>query len=203
VAVVREIQPLVGAGLAVARAGAGLAVRLVDAGNARVGPSTTAHHDRSGLAALLDRALTQSTGDAHRALRDSVIEGLVPDEARIIAGLASREWSAVVHVEARRDEDVQLDLRNASLIGRQSGVALVTRTPFYVGRLLSRGLVELTPEHPDRDEDYEVLLAEPDVLDAVRRAGRGPLGARIRRHGLVLSALGNDVWAAGTLEPPT
>jgi hypothetical protein len=203
VAVVREIQPLVGAGLAVARASAELAVRLVDAGSWHSTSPARSQDARRGLGALLERALTQSTGDAQRALRESVTQGLVPDEARIIAGLAAREWSAAVHVEARRDEDLHLGLRNASLIGRQSGVGLVTRTPFYVGRLLSRGLVELTPEHPDRKEDYEVLLAEPDVLDAVRQAGRGPLGARIRRYGLVLSALGNDVWAAGTLEPPT
>lgn len=148
------------------------------------------------LAALLDRALVQSARDAQDALLDALLRPLVPDEARIVATLAAREWSPVVHVEARRDGEEHLSLRNASLVGRQAGVALVRRTPLYVTRLLASGLVAATPERPDRSEEYEVLLAEPDVLGAIRRAGRGPVGPRIRRAGIALSDLGQELWAS-------
>lgn len=146
--------------------------------------------------ALLDRALTQSSREAEDALLDALLRPLVPDEARIIAALAARKWSPLVHVEARRDGEEHLGLHNASLVGRQAGVALVRRTPFYVTRLLSSGLLITTPERPERAEEYEVLLAEPDVLDAIRRAGRGPVGPRIRRGGVELSDLGQHLWDA-------
>jgi len=204
----RELRPIAGAGLAIVRAGAQLAGRLAEttAAGGVAGVLAAGRADgasaRGLLAELLDRALVQSTDDAARSLREALVSSLVPDEARIIAGLAGRGWSPVVHVESRRDDELHLGLRNASLIGRQAGVALVAQTPRYVGRLLHAGLVDLTAARGDRDEEYEVLLAEPDVLDAVRRAGHGPLGARIRRHGVVLSRLGADVWAAHQAESP-
>lgn len=168
---------------------------------ARPAPREIAARDAGGAAArrlgvLLDRALAQSTREAEDALLDALLRPLVPDEARIVAALAAREWSPLVHVEARRDGEEHLGLRNASLVGRQAGVALVRRTPLYVTRLLASGLVAATPERSERAEEYEVLLAEPDVLDAIRRAGRGPVGPRLRRGGLVLSELGQQLWAA-------
>jgi hypothetical protein len=204
----RELRPIVGAGLAIARAGAQLAGRLAEStawgGVPEALGSGPADGGASGgpFGELLDRALVQSTEDAARSLREALISSLVPDEARIIAGLAGRGWSPVAHVESRREDESHLGLRNASLIGRQAGVALVAQTPRYVGRLLHAGLVDLTPARADHDEEYEVLLAEPDVLDAVRRAGHGPLGARVRRHGVVLSELGAQVWATHQAETP-
>ncbi|HVK30738.1 MAG TPA: hypothetical protein VM575_20550 [Nocardioides sp.] len=156
-------------------------------------PSGGASGRRFGM--LLDRALGQSTAQAEDALLDALLSALVPDEARIVAALAAREWSPLVHVEPRRVGEEHLGLRNASLVGRQAGVALVRRTPLYVTRLLDAGLVRATPERAERAEEYEVLLAEPDVLDAIRRAGRGPVGPRIRRGGLALSDLGEQLWS--------
>jgi hypothetical protein len=171
----------------------GLAARSAPPELAGPAVGTTAAHR---LGALLDEALAQSTQEAGDALLDALVRGLVPDEARVVAALAARGWSPLVHVEARRDGEDHLGLRNASLIGRQAGVALVRRTPFYVTRLLASGLVATTPERPERAEEYEVLLAEPDVLDAIRAAGRGPVGPRIRRGGLVLSDLGLQLWSS-------
>jgi hypothetical protein len=216
----QELRPIAGAGLAIARAGMNLAGRLVETTGSGSGSGSGSGGSGSGgvagalagradgasgrglLAELLDRALVQSTDDAARFLREAMVALLVPDEARIIAGLAGRGWSPVVHIESRRDGELHLGLQNASLIGRQAGVALVGQTPRYVGRLLGLGLVALTAAREDRSEEYEVLLAEPDVLDAVRRAGHGPLGARVRRHGVVLSELGAQVWATHQAETP-
>ena len=156
-----------------------------------------ADHGRAGrlLTALLERGGEQSKADGESALLAALASDLVPDEARIIAALAVRDWSPLVHVEARRPDDVHLGLRNASLIGRQAGVALVRRTPLYVDRLMAAGLVVATPARDDAAEDYEVLLADPDVLDAIRAAGRGPLGARVVRQGLALSEIGAELWS--------
>ncbi|WP_182379487.1 hypothetical protein [Nocardioides sp. WS12] len=204
-----DLRPLVDASTALLRATAnfagegsrrllGVSARPVAAELGRVAP-VRASARRLGV--LLDQALSQSTAEAEDALLDALVRGLVPDEARIIAALAAREWSPLVHVEARRDGEEHLGLRNASLIGRQAGIALVRRTPTYVTRLLASGLVAATPERENRGQEYEVLLAEPDVLDAIRAAGRGPLGPRIRRGGLELSELGRELWAARQVAP--
>ncbi|MFW6868173.1 hypothetical protein ACOACQ_12345 [Nocardioides sp. CPCC 206347] len=204
-----DLRPLVDASTALLRATANLAGegsrRLLGASPrpvaAELGSVAPVRASARRLGVLLERALSQSSAEAEDSLLDALVRGLVPDEARIIAALAARDWSPLVHVEARRDGEEHLGLRNASLIGRQAGIALVRRTPTYVTRLLDTGLVVATPEREDRGQEYEVLLAEPDVLDAIRAAARGPLGPRIRRGGIELSDLGRELWAARQVGP--
>lgn len=217
-AAVDDLRPLVDASSAVLRVTshlAGSGARRLLGGTLRTAPAALAGREvratvgagEEGAAAralgvLLDVSLVQSSREAEEALLATLVGVLVPDEARIIAALAARTWTPLVHIEPRRDGEDHLGLRNASLIGRQAGVALVRHTPAYVGRLLATGLLEVTPEREDRAEEYEVLLAEPDVLDAIRAAGRGPLGPRVRRGGLVLSGLGRRLWAARSAVGP-
>lgn len=206
---VDELRPVIGVSAALLRAGA----RLAEAGGRRLlavpasGTRATLVRRESSLAPalehfreLLERGALQSSADAESALFAHLVRGLVPDEARIIAALGSRGWSPLVHIEPRRPEDGHLALRNASLIGRQGGVTLVRRTPWYVARLLDTGLVSVTPARDDHPEDYEILLADPDVLDAIRAASRGPLGARVNRQGLALSGMGAQLWSAHRAE---
>ena len=87
-------------------------------------------------------------------------------------------------------------LQNACLIGRTANVALPHMVPQYVDHLLSLGLVETGPEDSSRKADYEVLMAEPMVLKAVKNASRGPLIARTEKLSLSLSGLGKGLWAA-------
>ena len=82
------------------------------------------------------------------------------------------------------------------MIGRTANVALPAMVPTYVGHLLSLGLVEVGPEAPDLKNDYEVLVAETAVLGAIKTASRGPLPAKVEKFTLILSGLGNALWAA-------
>lgn len=68
--------------------------------------------------------------------------------------------------------------------------------PAYVSHLLSLGLVRIGPEDPDLKEDYEVLVAEPAVLEASKAAARGPLAAKVDKMTLSLSDLGRALWDA-------
>ena len=68
--------------------------------------------------------------------------------------------------------------------------------PQYVGHLLSLGLVETGPEDPSQKSEYEVLMAEPMVLRAIKGASRGPLTARVDKLTLTLSGLGRGLWEA-------
>ncbi|GAB4008959.1 Abi-alpha family protein [Nocardioides ultimimeridianus] len=140
------------------------------------------------MAALQERALHQSTSDAEEALALAVLLLLVPDEARLLTALQRAGWVAAVDALPRPGSPVPA-LVGATLLGRRAGVALVDRTPAYLSRLGTLGLVEATEERPGHDQEYEILLAEPSVLRVLRsgrRAGRSP---QTRRYGFVLTPL--------------
>ena len=146
------------------------------------------------LGRLLDRALDQSTSGSQQELYHRLLDQLVADEARIIGALSDGASSPLVNVHSRSRN--QVILQNACLIGRTANVALPQMVPQYVDHLLSLGLVETGPEDSAQKADYEILMAEPMVLRAVKSASRGPLIARTEKLSLRLSELGKGLWAA-------
>jgi hypothetical protein len=150
------------------------------------------------LGRLLDRALDQSTTGSQQELYHRLLDQLVADEARIVGALSDGASSPLVNVHSRSRN--QVVLQNACLIGRTANVALPNMVPQYVDHLLSLGLVETGPEDSSRKADYEVLMAEPMVLKAVKSASRGPLIARTEKLSLRLSGLGKGLWAAAVLQ---
>ncbi|WP_196808143.1 Abi-alpha family protein [Mycobacterium sp. URHD0025] len=158
----------------------------------------TAHSLNTKMDRLLDRALDQSTTGSQVELYHRLLDQLVADEARIIGALSEGAASPLVNVYTwtRARTPGQAVLENACLIGRTANVALPAMVPQYVGHLLSLGLVETGPEDPSQKADYEVLMAEPMVLKAVKSASRGPLTARVEKLTLTLSGLGRGLWEA-------
>ena len=152
----------------------------------------------SKMRGLLDRALDSSTKSSQMELFHHILDQLVADEARIISALSDGSSSPLVSVHdwTRRRVQGRAVLENASLIGRTANVALPDMVPSYVSHLLSLGLVEVGPEDPDLKDDYEVLMAESSVLQAIKTASRGPLAAKIDKLTLTLSGLGQALWAA-------
>jgi hypothetical protein len=152
----------------------------------------------SKMRELLDRALDNSTSSSQVELFNHILDQLVADEARIISALSDGSSSPLVTVHdwVRRAVPGRAVLENASLIGRTANVALPAMVPTYVSHLLSLGLVELGPEDPDLKDDYEVLMAETAVLDAIKNASRGPLAAKVDKFTLTLSGLGKSLWEA-------
>ncbi|MCA4751273.1 Abi-alpha family protein [Mycolicibacterium fortuitum] len=145
---------------------------------------------------LLDRALDQSTAGSQVELYHRLLDQLVADEARILGALSDGDASPLVniHTWTRSRTPGQAVLENACLIGRTANVALPAMVPQYVGHLLSLGLVETGPEDPSQKAEYEVLLAEPMVLQAIKSGSRGPLAARVEKLTLSLSGLGRGLW---------
>ncbi|WP_156750582.1 Abi-alpha family protein [Mycobacterium sp. 852013-50091_SCH5140682] len=159
-------------------------------------PTSESLHTKMGR--LLERALDQSTSGSQVELYHRLLNQLVADEARIIGALSDGASSPLVNVRSwtRSRTPGQAVLENACLIGRTANVALPGMVPQYVGHLLSLGLVETGPEDPGMKSDYEVLMAEPAVLAAIKTATRGPLTARVERLTLSLSSLGMGLWEA-------
>ena len=75
-------------------------------------------------------------------------------------------------------------------------LALPRLTDTYVTHLLALRLVEIGPEDESQKADYEILMAEIQVLDALKKASWGPVPAKVEKQTLRLSELGRSLWDA-------
>lgn len=159
---------------------------------------TVAASDAPGVTmeSLLARSLVQSAETGYSELYAKLLLELVPDEARILSALSDGSRAALVHVERRGVLSSQRRLENASSIGRGAALTLPGLTATYVTHLLGLGLVEVGAETPELKADYEALLAERTVREAIKEAEIGPVPPRILRHTLRLSPLGHELWEA-------
>lgn len=150
------------------------------------------------MQALLSRALEQSTTSGQDELFHRILDRIVPDEARILGALSDGSSSPMVSVHALTRAGLlgEALIENACLVGRTANVALPQLTPTYVGHLISLGLLEAGPEDDSLKDDYQILLADTDVLAAIRRGSIGPVPARVERRTVRLSPLGLSLWEA-------
>ena len=155
------------------------------------------------MTGLLARALEQSTSAGKDELFHRILDQIVPDEARIISALSDGSASPLVSVHALSRAGLlgEALIENASLVGRTANVALPALTPTYVGHLIALGLLETGPEDEALKDEYQILLADNDVLKAVKAGSRGPLPARVEKRTVRLSALGQSLWSA-SMGPP-
>lgn len=149
---------------------------------------------------LLDRAVEQSTAASRHELFHMIVDQLVPDEARIIGALSDGSASPLVNVYARTRAGLvgEVVLENMSLIAKTANLALPQLTPMYVSHLLSLGLLETGPEDSAMKDEYEILAADITVLQAIKKASRGPIPARVEKYTLRLSGLGRELWLASS-----
>ncbi|MUL78722.1 Abi-alpha family protein [Mycolicibacterium sp. CBMA 226] len=166
------------------------------ASESTTGPAAISLHTKMRM--LLDRALDQGTHDSHVELYHRLLDQLVADEARIVGALSDGSSSPTVNVHAwtKSIGAGHTVLTNASLVGRTANIALPQSCPHYIGHLLNLGLLEVGPEDPALKTEYEVLMAETMVLDAIKHASRGPLAARVEKLTVRLSGMGRDLWSA-------
>ncbi len=150
------------------------------------------------LQSLLHRAVQQSTYGGRTELFHKILDQLVPDEARILGALADGSSSPLVNIfgRSRSGGDGSAVLANASLVGRTAHLALPRLTDTYVTHLLALRLVEIGPEDETKASEYEILMAETFILDALKKASWGPLPARVEKQTLRLSELGRSLWKA-------
>jgi hypothetical protein len=149
---------------------------------------------------LLDRAVEQSTASSRHELFHMIVDQLVPDEARIVGALSDGSVSPLLNVYARTRTGLvgEVVLENMSLIAKTANLALPQMTPMYVSHLLALGLVETGEEDTSLKDEYEILAADIAVLEAMKKAARGPIPARVEKHTLRLSGLGLELWAAAS-----
>ncbi|MBE7186794.1 Abi-alpha family protein [Jatrophihabitans endophyticus] len=154
---------------------------------------------RTAMSELLDRSALSDDRQSREYLFGTIVSQLVPDEARMLAALATGRTFAVVDVLAReggRSGRTRPVLTNVSTLGAAAGVAVPASTPTYLSRLESLGLVEFVSSSDALSSQYESLRSDPSVRAARDEADRGKTSAKVARKAVRLAPLGREFWTA-------
>jgi len=154
---------------------------------------------RSAMTELLQRATDPDRGKSRDYLFGTIVSQLVPDEARILATLASGGSFAVIDVVAKQigRSATRPVLRDVSTVGLAAGISAPADTPAHVGRLRSLGLVEVTSAGEEMVDQFDVLEKDDAVVAARAEVDNAKSGsAKIVRKTIRLSAFGQEFWSA-------
>jgi Abortive infection alpha len=141
-------------------------------------------------AELLKQAADVGDGTSAHPAYARILTELAPDEARILRLLAADGPQPMVDVRATNLIGVgsQLVAQGLNMVGAQSGARFRDRVPAYLNNLDRLGLIWLSDE-PLRDPiAYQVLEAQPDVLQAIKDTSR----AKSVQRSIRLSPFGQD-----------
>jgi hypothetical protein len=141
-------------------------------------------------AELLARSSDVVDGAPMHPAYERMLTELAPDEARVLRLLAGAGSQATVDVRTWRPLDVgsRLVSQGLSMIGLHAGCQFTDQVPQYLNNLNRLGLIWFSREPVESRTAYQVLEAQPDVLEAAKRAGR----ARIVRRSVNLTPFGQD-----------
>ncbi len=142
-------------------------------------------------AELLERSRDVWDGSSAHPAFARILGELAPDEARVLLLLLQKGPQPSVDVRSGGPlgrVSSELLARGLTMIGPQAGVRYLDQVPAYLNNLFRLGLIWFSP-NPLRDPlDYQVLEAQPDVLD-VLHATRF---ARPVRRSVHLTPFGTD-----------
>jgi hypothetical protein len=151
--------------------------------------------------ALLDASSDLTYPDSGHPAYVRLLSELSPDEARILRVFAERSAQPSVDVRTRRPFGVGSELvaPGITMIGRYAGCRNTERVPAYLNNLFRLGLVWFSREALPDQSLYDVLEAQEEVEEAMRKAGKG---VTVRRS-IELTAFGRNLCAMTGLLPPS
>ena len=162
------------------------------------GPGPARPGDPQSLRQRGEELLRQSADvtyeeEAHPAYR-RILSELAPDEGRILRFLSREGPQPAVDVRTARLPLMSSELiaPGLSMIGAEAGVRYLDRVPAYLNNLYRLGLIWFSREPLEDPLRYQVLEAQPDVLAALREAGRTRKTVRRSIH---LTPFGDDFCA--------
>lgn len=142
-------------------------------------------------AGLLAQAADVGFEEATHPAYGRILDELTPDEARILRLMATKGAQPAVDVRTGRPLRIGSEMIAAGLtiIGAEAGCRYVERVPSYLNNLFRLGLIWFSHEELHDLRGYQVLEAQPEVGDAMRRAGRAH---RVVRRSIALTPFGDD-----------
>jgi hypothetical protein len=144
-------------------------------------------------AELLRRSSDVNDEDGTHPAYARILDSLSPDEARILRllELEGPQPSVDVRSASAVPHNSELVETGLTMIGEHAGCRHMERTQQYLNNLVRLGLVWLSHE-PLRDPGaYQVLEAQPEVLEAMDRTKR----ARTVRRSIQMTPFGHDFVA--------
>ncbi|MGI5128674.1 Abi-alpha family protein [Pseudonocardia sp. CA-107938] len=151
------------------------------------------------MRALLDASSDVTFPDTGHPAYVRLLSELAPDEARILRLFAERGPQPSVDVRTKRPFGVgsQLVAPGITMIGRYAGCAHVDRVPAYLNNMFRLGLIWFSREPIPDQSLYDVLEAQEEVEEAMKKAGGG---VTVRRS-IELTAFGANLCAMCGLLP--
>ena len=142
-----------------------------------------------GAELLRQSADVDAEDGAHPAYA-RILSELAPDEARILRLLATDGAQPTIDVRSSNLIGVgsQLVAQGLNLIGTEAGCLHPDRVPLYLNNLDRLGLVWFPRDPIDDPVRYQVLEAQPDAMEAMKKAGR----AKTTHRSVKLTAFGED-----------
>jgi predicted transcriptional regulator len=140
--------------------------------------------------------LLQASADVHyqqgtHPAYERILADLAPDEGRILRLLVQEGPQPSVDVRAGLAfaPGSRLVLQGFSMIGAEAGCRFVDQVPAYLSNLHRLGLIWFSRD-PVRDrERYQVIEVQPEVIEALRSAGRF---SHVVRRSIHMTPLGED-----------
>ncbi|MGH2922708.1 MAG: Abi-alpha family protein [Solirubrobacterales bacterium] len=120
-----------------------------------------------------------------------ILEDLAPDEARILRLLVTSGPQPSVDVRSGLlplNSTSELVAPGLNMIGAEAGCRHQEDTPAYLNNLFRLGLIWFSREPLSDPLSYQVLESQPEVIDALGRAGR----ARTVRRSVELTPFGKQ-----------
>ncbi len=141
---------------------------------------------------LLRRSADVRFDEASHPAYMRILESLAPDEARILRFLAQKGPQPSVDVRAGLPLVSELVAPGCNMIGLEAGCRHADRVRAYLDNLHRLGLIWFSREPVEDPRRYQVLEAQPDVVEA---RGRGGRTARTVRRSILLTPFGEDFCA--------
>jgi hypothetical protein len=132
-----------------------------------------------------------------------ILDVMAPDEARILRFLMEHGPQPAVDVRDGGPLGVgvvatELVAPGLNMIGAEAGCRHIDRMPAYLNNLFRLGLIWFSREQVGDHLRYQVVEAQPEVIEAMETAGRG---ARTVRRSIHVTPFGADFCALCI--PPT
>ncbi|HEX6117481.1 MAG TPA: DUF4393 domain-containing protein [Solirubrobacterales bacterium] len=155
-------------------------------------PTLAADEDplRARGAALLDASADVSYDEEGHPAYEDILRHLAPDEARVLRLLATKGAQPSIDVKTWRPLGIgsQTVAPGLNMIGAEAGCRYVDRVAAYLNNLFRLGLIWFSREPLDDQVLYQVIEAQPEAHEAMRKAGR----ATTMRRSIHLTPFGMD-----------
>jgi hypothetical protein len=152
-------------------------------------PETSRTALRERGAELLARSADVAQDEELHPAYARILDNLSPDEARILRLFATTGPQPAIDVRRGLPLVSELVAPGLNMIGAEAGCRHPDRVPAYLDNLNRLGLIWFSRETLRDINRYQVLEAQPEAVEAMRKAGRT---ARTVRRSIHLTPFGTD-----------